>query len=80
MTAKITLPPQGSYRLTLSEEAVRIAVARKARPILGIALCIRPEGKIDVAIKASTANLLKQLADPPGENLSDTVIRILKKG
>lgn len=79
MKPAITPPPAGVYRLTLSREAIGLAVTRNAAPILGVAKAIRPDGKVDVAIKAATANLLKQLATP-GENLSDTVIRILKKG
>lgn len=72
----VALPLKGVYRLTLSREAVALAVARKARPILGVAKRVREDGGVDVAIRTSTANLLKQLA-MPGENLSDTVIRIL---
>lgn len=79
MKPAITPPPQGAYRLTLSKEAITLAVARKARPILGVAKRLRTDGKVDVAVKMSTVNLLKQLA-MPGENLSDTVIRVLKKG
>jgi hypothetical protein len=72
----ITKIPAGFYRLTLSQKAMTAAVVRQSSPLIGCPTLRRPDGKFEVAIRPAVANLLKQLAEP-GENLSDTVIRIL---
>ena len=76
---KKKLPPLHNciLRLTLSATAYQLAIARNAKPIVGFAAATkRPDGKIDVPVRAHAMNLLRQLAEP-GENLSDTLIRVL---
>ena len=63
------------YRLTLAPEAFALALTR-SKPVAGRMASLRPDGKWDVAVTAATADQLKQQA-APGENLSDTVMRIL---
>lgn len=67
----------GLYRLTLSAEAFALAVQR-SKPVAGLVAFARTDGKWDVGVKMSTADTLKQQAEP-GENLSDTVLRLLKE-
>lgn len=69
---------QRYYRLTLSAKAYTLARKRECKPLMG-PWVERADGKYDVAVSLATANLLKQLAEPQGENLSDTVMRVLKK-
>lgn len=77
LNAKI-IPPSGMYRLTLTAEAFALAVL-KSKPIAGVAAASRPDGKWDVIVSMATANQLRQQGEPK-ENLSDVVVRLLKKG
>lgn len=63
------------YRLTLSPEAFTLAIAKKS-PIAGKFAAHRADGKWDVGVTLATADQLKQVANA-GENLSDTVVRLL---
>lgn len=69
------LPPL--FRLTLTAKAFALAKAH-SKPLSGVAVVPRKDGKVDVAITLATANTLFQMAEPK-ENLSDTVIRLLSK-
>lgn len=68
---------KGLYRLTLAPEAFALAV-QKSNAISGLCAFKRVDGKWDVGVTPATADLLKQEAEP-GENLSNTVLRILKE-
>jgi len=63
-------------RLTLTEEVMDMACARRS-PLAGRACALRADGKYDVMVKAAVYFTLKQMAEPPNENLSDTARRIL---
>jgi hypothetical protein len=67
------------YRLTLSAHAFNLVVRLKpaSRLFGGVALN-RPDGKIDIGISRCGLDQLQTLAKP-GENLSDTLIRIWGK-
>jgi hypothetical protein len=77
MTAKHVFPDKAATisRLTLSSEAFSLAVGKKSK-WAGFVANLRTDGKWDVCVLNSTMSLLKQIADP-GENLSDTIVRIL---
>ena len=69
--------PTPLFRLTLSAEAFALALT-KSKPLAGKVAYSRPDGKWDVGVTPATADQLHQMAEPK-ENLSDTVLRILKK-
>jgi hypothetical protein len=77
MTKKKVFKSLDFYRLTLSHEAVTLAIAAKS-PIMGKCLVLRGDGKWDVFVTQATADTLKQMAETK-ENLSDTVVRLLTK-
>jgi hypothetical protein len=65
------------YRLTLKPDALKAYATAAKRPFRGIPISIK-NGNADMAIAMSTADQLMTFAKP-GENLSDTVLRILSK-
>ena len=69
--------PTPLYRLTLTAEAFGLVVA-KSKPLSGKFAILRPDGKWDIGVTVATADTLFQMATE-GENLSDTVIRLLNK-
>jgi hypothetical protein len=69
--------PTPLFRLTLTVEAFALALA-KSKPLAGKLARARPDGKWDVAISTTAADQLMTAATP-GENLSNTVIRLLTK-
>jgi hypothetical protein len=74
MKPKIKMPLHA--RLTLASD-VFIRALDKRSPLAGVAFAKRTDGKYDVMVKASVYGTLKQMAEPPNENLSDTARRIL---
>jgi len=70
--------PTSLFRLTLSVEAFALALA-KSKPLAGKVAYARPDGKWDVGVSPSAADQLMQMATP-GENLSNTVVRLLSGG
>jgi hypothetical protein len=71
-----TKPPL--YRLTLTIEALQAALRSPNKRLFKPSLSqLRPDGRIDVGISFGLLDQL-QTAAYPKENLSDTVLRIMK--
>lgn len=78
MSRPKTKPPL--YKLTLKPDAVlafSMLMARQTPPRVGVGIS-RPDGKCDVGISMALLDQL-QTASLPKENLSDTLVRIIKQ-
>lgn len=64
------------YRLTLTPEAFALALMR-SKPWAGRFAVRRSDNKWDVMVTVPTMEAIKTKAQP-GENFSDTVVRVLK--
>lgn len=69
--------PMAMYRLTLTAEAFALALLR-SKPLAGRIAQRRADNKWDVMVTETTFRDLLTKAQPE-ENLSDTVMRLLKE-
>lgn len=65
------------FRLTLTAEAFASALLR-SKPMAGRMAVRRPDNKWDVMVTEITFNDIRKAAKP-GENFSDTVVRLIKQ-